>query len=153
MEMEKLVPLSEDLTVDDHKLDIFIGMEEALKNTDDVPFKAEEEFAEGDWAVKSSAGELEEASDAGVYNTYPVWAGNADRYDVHATGKGTIITTGGWVYRTTKFDTSITDYADGEALTVKDGKVPTRAGGSDAVLARVYKAPVDGIMEIQVTRG
>lgn len=145
-----LVPLTEDLTTDQHKLDIILGLEEAMRRTEDVKMADGETFEEGDWAVKNDSNELVTAGSTGVPNTYPVWAGNKDRYDVHATGKCTVIPATQFVYRTTKFDTGISDYHAGDKLTVKSGKVPTRAGDSDAVLATVHRAPVDGVMEIKV---
>lgn len=147
MEMN-LVPLTQDLTTDTHKLDIILGLEEAMRRTEDVAMAAGESFEEGDWAVKNDSQELATAGGTGVANTYPIWAGNADRYDVHATGKCTIIPSTQFVYRTTKFGAGT--YHAGDLLTVKGGKVPVAAGVGDAVLAKVHRAPVDGVMEIAV---
>lgn len=149
---ENLVPLSQDLTADDHLLDIFKGLEGVIR--DDKTIADGQSFAEGDWAVLNNSDELEAPGATPVANTYPVWAGNAEgRSDVHATGKATILLGGRFFYRTTKFDTAQT-YNTGDYLTVKDlgggERVPTLQAGSEPKLAKVHKVPANGVMEIEV---
>lgn len=150
--IDNLVPLQEDLLLSEHKLDIFKGLEGIVRQ--DKKFAEGELFAEGNWAVLNDSDELEAPTATPVANTYPVWAGNAEgRTDVHATGMLTIVMGGRFWYRTTMYDTAPT-YSVGDALTVKDlgagEMVPTKATGTEAVLARVYKVPANGIMEIEV---
>lgn len=150
--MDNLVPLTEDLLIEGHLLDIFRGLEGIMRADKDIA--AGESFAEADWAVLNNSDELEAPGATPVANTFPVWAGNAEgRTDVHATGKATIIMGGRFFYRTSKYNSAL-NYSSGDPLTVKDlgggEKVPTLAGGSDPVLARVHKVPAGGIMEIQV---
>jgi len=147
-----LVPLQEDLTLDQHLLDIVRGLENLIR--EDLTIAVGESFAEGDWAVINNNKELEAPGAAPVANTVPVFAGNAEgRSDVHATGKATCCRGGRFIYRTQKFDATPA-YNVGDSLTVKDlgagERVPTLASGSDPVLARVSSIPASGIMEIEV---
>lgn len=149
---ENLVPLQEDLTKETPLLEIVRNLENLIR--EDKKIAEGETFGEGDWAVINNNGELEAPAATPVYNTVPVWCGNAEgRSDVHATGKATILRGGRFIYRTTKFDTA-SSYNVGDGLTVKDlgegERVPTLAAGSDPVLARVSAIPANGVMEIEV---
>jgi len=149
MVTELIAPITEDLRADDNRMDIVKGIEH-LNLTDEVMVSG---FAPvlGDWAVKGASG-LEAPGGTGVGNCFPVWVGK-DQLDAQATGKATIITNGGFRYRTTKFVAG--SYSEGQNLTVKDlggdELIPSAAGGGDAILARVYTAPDSkGVMEIMV---
>ena len=149
---ENLVPLTQDLLLEDHKLDIIRGLEHLIRV--DKKIGAGESFAEGDWAVLNNNDELVAPAATPVANTFPVWAGNAEgRSDVHATGKATILMGQSFIYRTSKFDSNPT-YNVGSPLTVKDlgaGELtPTLQSGTEPILARVVAVPADGVMEIQV---
>ena len=134
---ENMVPLKEDLLLDTHALDIVRGLEGVQRA--DEKIAEGETFGEGDWAVLNDDAELETPGAAGVLNCFPVWAGNEEgRTDVAATGMATVLKGGRFMYRTSKYDKG-QSYVAGDKLTVKNGKVPTKAGGSDAVLAVVDK--------------
>lgn len=149
---DNLVPLTEDLLEESHSLDIFRGLENL--NRMDKTIADGASFYEGDWAVLNDDDELEAPGATPKANTYPIWLGNAEgRSDVHATGKATILVSGGFLYRTSKYDDG-GSYSVGDALTVKDlgggERVPTAQSGSEPILARVFSVPANGIMEIQV---
>ena len=151
MAEELIAPITEDLRADDTRMNIVKGLDRVQSGTDDVPFGASIEAEAGDWMVKDDTGVLVAPTATAVPNTYPVWVGN-DQFDAKATGKGTIIVSGGYIYRTSKFVSA--SYSVGDNLTVKDlgggERVPSAAGGADPILARVYSVPVDGVMEILV---
>ena len=149
-----LAPLQEDLLEETPLLEVIRGLEGAIR--EDIALAEGESFAEGEWAVINADYELEAPGATGVANCVPVWAGDAEgRSDVHATGKLTVLRRArGFIYRTTRFDKGET-YAVGDALTVKSlgngSRVPTKAGGSDAVLARVSKVLSQDVLEIEVS--
>lgn len=151
--MENLVPLQEDLLADTPKLDVIRGLEDLIR--EDIAIADGEVFGEGDWAVINSDYELEAPGSTPVHNCVPVWCGNKEgRSDVHATGKATVLRKSrGFIYRTSKFNSAVS-YAAGDAITVKDlgagEKVPTKAGGSEAVLGRVSKVVSETVLEIEV---
>ena len=148
MATELIAPITEDLRLSDNRMDIIKGMEH-INVTDVVAVSAVKTagYAAGDWLVKGANG-LEAPTSTAVANTYPVWVGN-DQTDATATGKGTIIVSGGFVYRTTKYVAG--SYTIGENLTVKAAGKPEAAGGGDPVLCRVFTAPdAQGVMEIEV---
>jgi hypothetical protein len=147
---ELIAPIAEDLRKEDLRMDIIKGIEH-LKYKDEK-FAAGVSCAMGDWLVLNNAGALEAPSATAVPNTYPVVVGN-DQYDSQATGQGTILLGGDFVYRTNKFAPGV--YTVGMSLTVKDlgagEKVPCQAAVNDPILARVYKAPdAKGVIEILV---
>lgn len=150
---ENVVPLQEDLTVETPLLEIIRGLEGLMR--EDIALADGESFAEGDWGVINADYELEAPGATASHACVPVWAGNAEgRSDVIATGKVTVLRRARpFIYRTTKFNTAET-YAVGDALTVKDlgagEKVPTKATGSDAILARVSKIVSESVLEIEV---
>lgn len=152
MANELIAPISEDLRKEDLRMDIIKGIEKLnLKDEKMVSALATAGVEAGDWVVKGANG-LEAPGVAAVANTYPVWVGN-DQMDSKASGNATILVSGGFIYRTTKFVAGV--YTVGQNLTVKDlggGELtPSAAGGGDPVLARVYTAPnAAGVMEIQV---
>lgn len=147
---ELVAPISEDLRKEDQRMDIIKGIEKL--NLKDEKLAAGVDAEAGDWLVKDDTETLVAPGVTAVANTFPVWVGN-DQLDSQATGQATVVTSGGFIYRTTKFAAG--SYSAGDNLTVKDlggGEVvPSAAGGSDPVLARVYTAPdAAGVMEIHV---
>jgi len=147
---ELVAPITEDLRKEDQRMDIIKGVEKV--NLKDEKLSAGLATESGDWLVKDDTETLVAPSVTAVANTFPVWVGN-DQFDSQATGQATLVTSGGFIYRTTKFASG--SYTAGQNLTVKDlgggEKVPSAAGGSDPVLARVYTAPdAAGVMEIHV---
>lgn len=149
MAAELIAPISVDLRTEDQRMDIIKGMEHL--NVKDEVLASGLSVEAGDWLVKGASSMGLPTSSAAA-NTFPVWVGN-DQYDAQATGKVTLIIGGGFIYRTTKFVAG--SYTAGMNLTVKDlgggEKVPSAAGSTDPVLARVYTAPDSkGVMEIQV---
>lgn len=150
---ENLLPLTEDLLNETPLLEVIRGLEGLFR--EDIPMAAGESFAEGDWAVINNDYELEAPGATPSRACVPVWAGNSEgRSDVHATNKATVLRrTRGFIYRTTKFDGTQT-YAVGDNLTVKDlgsgERVPTKAAGAEAVLARVSKVVSEDMLEIEV---
>lgn len=146
---ELIAPITVDLRAPDNRMDITKGIE-FLKISDELMDASivADDIELGDWLVLGPSNTLIEASSSAVPNTYPVWVGN-DQYDAQATGQLTILTNGGFRYRTNKFVAG--SYTNGQNLTVKSGTLPGPASGSDPILARVYKAPdAHGVMEIQV---
>ena len=150
MALENIAPISVDLRTPDNRMDIIKGIEKL--NTQDEKLAAGLQCEQGDWLVLDGSGHLVAPSATAVANTYPLWEGN-DQYDSVATGNGTILVSGGFLYRTTKFAPG--SYTVGMNLTVKDlgggERVPSQAGSGDPVLARVYKiADAKGVMTIEV---
>ena len=149
MATELVAPITVDLRTEDLRMDIIKGMEKL--NLKDEPITSGLALEAGDWAVNGSSG-LAAPGVTAVANTYPVWVGN-DQLDSQATGKATLILGGGFLYRTTKIVAG--SYTKGQNLTVKDlgggEKIPSAAGGSDPVMARIY-TPTDaaGVTEIEV---
>ena len=149
---EIVAPITQDLRQPDNRMDIIKGIE-TIHPKDEVMSAAVKTAGveAGDWLVKDASG-LSLPTTTAVPNTYPVWVGN-NQFDSQATGQATIIVASSFIYRTNKFVAG--SYTAGQNLTVKDlgggEKVPSAAGGSDPVLARVYTAPdASGVMEIEV---
>jgi len=149
---ELVAPIGVDLRKEDNRLNIVKGIE-FLKIKDEFMTAAVKTggTTAGDWLVKGAGG-LAYPTTTAVANTYPVWVGN-DQFDAQATGNATILLAGGFIYRTSKYVAG--SYVEGQNLTVKDlgggERVPSAAGGSDPILARVYTAPdANGVMEILV---
>jgi hypothetical protein len=149
---ENFVPVTEDLRLADQKFDIVKGLELVSSMTHDKakdPAMADTEA--GDWVVLNNTGVVSDPSSAGVGNTYPILVGD-DSFDTKASQKVTIIMGGGYVVQTTKYQAG--SYSVGTNLTVKGSAGERRvvaAGGSDAILARVTKAPgAEGVMEYLV---
>lgn len=149
MSYENMVPLTQDLTEESHKLDIIRGLEGVIRIDKDIADGVT--LAEGQWAVLKDDDTLDVPAATPVANTYPIWAGNADgRSDVHATGKATMLQGGRFIYRTTMFDASLASASVGTAITVKASGLPTAQAGTEVVLARVFKMAANGIIEIEV---
>lgn len=133
----RVVPVSEDLTTPETRLEVIRGLENAIRR--DFPLKAGEVFELGEWAVLNASGELENATATPVPNSYLVFS-DGGRFDVHATGKLTVFQNSALVVKTTNYDLAPT-YVVGSPLTVKlvAGKsVLTLGNGTtDPVLARV----------------
>jgi hypothetical protein len=152
MAAELIVPLSTDLRKEDLRMDIIKGIEHVSPKDEVMVAGVVSGGCEaGDWLVKGASG-LAYPTTTAAANTYPVWVGN-DQLDAQATGKATIVVNGGFIYRSTKFVAG--SYTAGQNLTVKDlgggERIPSAAGGSDPILARVYTAPdAAGVMEILV---
>lgn len=152
MASELIAPIVEDLRKSDNRMDIIKGIEKL--NVKDEPItaavKAKVPVLEmGDWLIKTGSG-LDLPGAGAVANTFPVWVG-LDQYDAQATQHATILISGGFIYRTTKFSIAAGALPIGSNLTVKLAGVPELAGVGDPVLARVYTAAdAAGVMEIQV---
>jgi len=149
---ELVAPIGVDLRKEDNRMNIVKGIE-YVKPKDEVMQAAVVAGGcdAGDWLVKGAGG-LSYPTTTAVANTYPVWVGN-DQFDSQATGNATILVGGGFIYRTTKYVAG--SYVEGQNLTVKSlgggERVPSAAGGSDPIVARVYTAPdANGVMEILV---
>jgi hypothetical protein len=145
---ELVSPISVDLRAEELKLDIVKGIE-FLKVIDGKLDSGDAE--EGDWVKRTATG-FAPPSSSSVAHVYPVITGN-NRYDSLATGQVTVAVGGGFIYKTKKFVSG--SYAVGDKLCVKDlgggEMVPSAAGGSDAVVARVFSYDAaKGIMEIEV---
>jgi hypothetical protein len=151
---ENFVPVTEDLRLSDLKFDVVKGLELVSQMTHDKQKDPSLTAAveAGDWLVLSNTDTLVAPGSTGVGNTYPVWVGD-ESFDTMASGKLTVILGGGYIVQTKKFQSG--SYVAGTNLTVKIGgggeKYVVAAGGADAILARVTKAPgADGVMEYLV---
>ena len=133
---ELVAPITVDLRKQSYLFDIIKGLEHV--NYLDAPL-ASGNFAPGDWCVKTSNGFAPPATGNAAANVYPVVVGN-NEYDSLATGNITVIEGGGFMYNTTKLVAA--SYSLGQNLCVKDlgggEQIPSAAGASDAVVARVY---------------
>lgn len=153
MATENLAPLQSDLLEEKNAVEVIRGLENIVR--EDIAIADGESFEEGDWAVVNSDYELEAPGATPKHNSVLVWAGNTiGRSDVAATGKATVLRrTRPFIYRTTKFNTGLS-YVAGDALTAKDlgggEKTLTKAGGTEAVLARVSKVVSDSELEVEV---
>lgn len=146
---ELVSPITVDLRAEDLKLDIVKGLE-TVKYIDGKLDAGDVE--QGDWVRKTSTGFAVPQVGNAVAHVFPVVTGNT-QFDALATGNVTVAVTGGFIYKTKKFVAGA--YSVGQNLCVKDlgagEKVPSAAGGSDAVVARVWSYDsVKGIMEVLV---
>ena len=122
----RTVPISEDLTTSENRLEILRGLENMHRV--DYPIAAGQSFSLGEWAILNASGELERAGVAPVANSYLMFT-DGGRFDVAATGQGTIIQNSGVVVRSTVYD-KVPTYAVGDALVVKD------LGGGESFLTK-----------------
>lgn len=147
---ELIAPITVDLRAEDPKFDVIKGIEKM--NLTDLKRDSAFDVEEGDWVRKTATGAALPQTGNAVAHVYPVVVGN-NRYDAIATGNVTVAVNGGFIYRTKKFVAG--SYSVGQNLCVKDlgagEKTPSAAGGSDAIVARVWSYDAaKGIMEILV---
>lgn len=146
---ELVAPVTVDLRAEDLLLEITKGIEHV--NYIDGKLDAGD-VAPGDWVRKTTTGFAVPQVGNAVAHVFPVVVGN-NQFDSLATGNVTVITNGGFIYKTKKFVAG--SYSVGTNLCVKDlgagEKIPSAAGGSDAIVARVWSYDAaKGIMEILV---
>lgn len=147
-----LAPLNRDITkADRYGLDIVSNLEAILRTAIDYPIGQGEEFEEGEWAVLDNNLKLVSPGAQGSSTAFPVWCGNKTRYDARVINQCTVLTGTGFVYNTQFFDAQ-QSYAVGDKLTIKNGKVPTLAGETDAIIGQVLAPVTNGILKIQVLR-
>lgn len=149
MAAELIAPISVDLRAEDTRMDIVKGIEFVNYKDEKLNASVTATVEAGDWLVLDNDGTLVEPGASAVANTYPVFVGN-DQFDAQATGQCTLIVGGKFNYRTNKYEAG--SYTAGQNLTIKGSSRKLQAaGGSDPVLARVYKSPdAKGIMEVTV---
>jgi len=145
----RIVPVQEDLATPVDDFEIIRGwtnMHRASK-----PLANGVVCATGEWLVLGDNGKLTRPSATPVANSFLVLDGT-NRYDVAALKEATIIMASKIVVRTRLFDNTVT-YSVGDNLTVKDlgagEAVPTKATGTEPVLARVVGVP-SGFLEYEV---
>lgn len=148
---ELVAPISVDLRAEDLSFDIIKGIEK-LNYQDGALVDPTLSVTPGDWMTIASNGFVVPASGNAVANVYPVIVGN-NQYDSIATGNLTVAVGGGFMYRTTKYVAG--SYTIGQNLCVKNlgggERIPSAAGGSDAIVARVYALDtVKNVMTILV---
>lgn len=151
IQSELVAPISVDLRAEDKGFNIIKGIEH-VNYKDEALYDKTLSVLPGEWMTKTANGLEVPGSGNAVGNVYPVVVGNS-QYDAVATGQLTILVGGGFIYETNKFATG--SYTVGQALCVKDlgsgERVPSAAGGSDAIVARVYAYDAaKGLMQIQV---
>ena len=147
----RTAPVTEDLSTPETRLEILRGIE--TMHRVDKPIKSGESFSLGEWAVLNASGELERASASPVPNTYLLFS-DGGRFDVAATGQGTLIMNSGIVAKTTVYDDN-PSYAVGDALTVKSlgggESFLTKQSGSEPILGRVISEG-NGTLEFESVR-
>jgi len=136
----RTVPVGEDLTAEDLRLQVVRGLEQA-KRADYPLADLSTVLLTGEWAVLNASSQAVRASSTPVGQTYPVFSGT-DRFDARATGNVTLLLASNVVIKSSVFDDTAT-YAVGSYLTVKDlgggeSKVTLRSG-SEPRLARVLE--------------
>jgi hypothetical protein len=135
---ELVAPITVDLRnpATEYYFDIIKGLENI--NYVDAPL-ASGNFSPGDWAWKTASGFAPPPTGNAPANVYPVVVGN-NEYDSLATGNISVIEGGHFMYNTTKLVAA--SYTLGQNLCVKNlgggEQIPSAAGSSDAVVARVY---------------
>lgn len=150
IDSNRVVPVTEDLTTDDGRLQVLRGLEKMYRV--DKPYAAGVELAMGDWGVLNPDGKMERPGASASDATYLVFSGT-ERFDVKATGKVTLVFNSAIVASTSNYDAG-GDYTPGLGLTVKSlgagfaGLTPAETG--DPVLARVVEF-VDGKLTFQTT--
>lgn len=148
----RTVPVAEDLTTEVQTLSIIRGLEKMHRV--DRKTGSGVALAEGEWAVLNDDQTLSRPGATPKANTYLVFAGT-NRFDSHATGQATILMGGGLVVKSSRYDAG-QSYAVGDGLTAKDlggGEAYlTKAGGGEAVLARVTAVPAAGVIEYETVR-
>lgn len=149
---ELIAPIAEDLRKEDLSFDIVKGIEFISVIDGKLEGTPVPAVSNGDWVQKTATGFAVPSTGNAVASVFPVWTGN-NRYDAIATGNVTVIVGGGFIYKTNKFVPG--SYTVGQNLCVKDlgggEMVPSAAGGSDAIVARVWSYDsVKGVMEILV---
>jgi len=147
----RTVPVQEDLTTDDLRLQVLRGLETMFRA--DKPLAPATELLTGEWGVLNSDGQVERPGATPVANTYPVFCGT-ERYDVKATGAVTLILGSHVVLKTNQFDETA-DYEVGDALTVKDYSAGeahvTKASSGEPVLGQVLEVG-DGWLVFETRR-
>ena len=148
---ELVAPITVDLRKTVENFDVIKGIEH-MNYMDVVLANEALNIVPGQWMTLSSTGLVVPATGNAVANVYPVVVGN-NEYDSIATGDLTIAVSGGFIYRTVQFVAA--SYTVGQNLCVKNlgggEMVPSAAGGSDAIVARVFAInTVTGTMDIQV---
>jgi len=140
--MDRTVPVAEDLTTEEHRLQVLRGLEKAHRV--DKPYATGETFEMGEWAVLNADGKCERAS-ATPAVCYLVFSGT-DRWDSKATGQVTIFMATQLIVKTTKYDASAT-YAVNDLLTVKDLGASeshvTRHTAGEVAVAKVVEVGTD----------
>jgi hypothetical protein len=148
---ELVAPISVDLRAQDNSFDIVKGIEHI--NYQDYPLVVPTlNVQPGMWMTLSTAGLVAPATGNAVANVFPVVVGN-NEYDSIATGDLTVAVGGGFIYRTSQYVAG--SYTVGQNLCVKNlgagEMVPSAAGGSDAIVARVMAIDtVKNVMTILV---
>ena len=135
---DRTVPVQEDLSTDDLRLQVLRGFENSHRVDKKVASGAT--FEQGDWAVLNSDGELETPAASAVAATYLVFSGT-DRFDSKATGQATIFIASGLVVKTNKYAAG--SYSVGTLLTVKGGKLVGVAASADPVFGQVVEVGTD----------
>lgn len=148
---ELVTPISVDLRAEDLSFDIVKGIEH-INYKDEVLVDPTLTVTPGDWMTLGASGLVVPATGNAVPNVFPVIVGN-NQYDSIATGNLTIGIGGGFLYKTTKYVAG--SYTIGQNLCVKNlgggERVPSAAGGSDAIVGRVYALDtVKNVMTIMV---
>ena len=148
----RTVPVQEDLTTDETRLQILRGLEHMFRV--DKPLAAATALVLGEWGVLNSDGKMERPGATGVPNTYLVFAGT-ERFDVVATGKVTLVFGSHIVASTSQFDTG-PHYEVGDPLTAKtlghgEAILTAATDPADAILARVVEF-VDGKLTFETIR-
>lgn len=115
MNVKGLVPLQEDLTKEELRLNILRGHETMFRVDKKLEMGASLEL--GEWGSLNSDGTVGRPSTTSEANTYLVFCGT-ERSDVHATGAVTLIMNSGVIAKSARYKAD--SYQVGDALTAKD---------------------------------
>lgn len=136
----RVVPLQEDLTKEDLRLNVLRGHENMFRV--DKKFATGESLQLGEWGCLQNDGTMARPSAVPVAETYLVFCGN-ERYDSMATGQVTLIMNSSIIIKTNRFDASAS-YAAGSLLSVKD----LGAGEAGVTLASPGEYCVGKVQEV-----
>lgn len=149
IETSRVVPVSEDLALDEARLQIIRGTERMFRM--DKPFSSGVSLVSGEWGVLGDDNMVARPGAVPSQSTYLVFAGT-DRFDAAATRQVTLIMNSNIVIKTNKFNKAGT-YEVGTLLTVKDlgaGEASvTPAANGEYVVGKVSKVE-DGMLTIEV---
>ena len=136
MNVKGLVPLQEDLTKEELRLNILRGHETMFRV--DKKLALGESLELGEWGCLQADGTVARPGAASAANTYLVFCGT-ERSDVHATGAATLIMNSSVIAKSNRY--AMDSYQIGDELTVKslgsDFAGLSKASAGDYVVARV----------------
>jgi hypothetical protein len=136
----RVVPLQEDLTKEDLRLNVLRGHESMFRV--DKKFAQGESLQLGEWGCLQNDGTVARPGATPVAETYLVFCGN-ERFDAMATGQVTLIMNSPVIIKTNRYNQAAS-YSVGSLLSVKD----LGAGEANLTLAAAGEFCVGKVQEV-----